>query len=191
MHCTVKKTLNLIIDSGNDYLVKVKGNQPNLQNSIKNIVETTKAVSISIVEETSRGRKEKRETRVYLPTSEVSDDWPALKRIIFVERNFESKNGSHNTQSYYISSLESNEALEFATGIRGHWNIKNRLHWVKDAIQREDSTSHKKGFASKNMSIIRNIAINIFRGNDYESVKHGSVYFASNVKILIKLLFRT
>jgi hypothetical protein len=105
MHCTVKKTLNLIINSGNDYLVKVKGNQPNLQKSIKNIVETTKAISISTKEETSRGRKEKRETRVYSPTTEVPDDWPGLKRIIFVERNFESKNGSHNTQSYYISSF--------------------------------------------------------------------------------------
>jgi len=191
MHCIVKKTLNLIINSGNNYLVKVKGNQRNLRESVKKIIETTKAVSIVTEEGTTRGREEKRETKVYLPTLEIPNDWPNLKRIIYVERTFKSKKDTHNTQSYYISSLRCNNATKFAKGIRGHWLIENRLHWVKDAIQKEDSTRHKSGYASRNMSIIRNIAINIFRGNRYNSVKHGSLFFASNVNILIKLLFRT
>jgi hypothetical protein len=41
------------------------------------------------------------------------------------------------------------------------------------------------------MSIIRNIAINIFRSNGYDSVKHATLFFASNVNVLIKILFRT
>lgn len=191
MHCIVKKTLKLIIDSENNYIVKLKANQRKLLNTVKHIVETTKAISNAEEKETKRGRREERKTKVYLPTSEIPDDWPSLKRIIYLERNFESKKSSHNTHSYYISSVESNNASEFAIGIRGHWLIENRLHWVKDVIQKEDSTKHKKGYASKNMSIIRNIAINIFRNNGYESVKHASLFFASNLKMLIKIISRT
>lgn len=108
-----------------------------------------------------------------------------------MERIFESKKTFHQTQSYYISSLLSNDATVFSTGIRGHWLIENKLHWVKDVIQKEDTTRHKSGNAAKNMSIIRNIAINIIRDNEYDSVKHATLFFASNVKELFKIIFRT
>jgi predicted transposase YbfD/YdcC len=108
-----------------------------------------------------------------------------------MERDFKRKGTIHSTKSYYISSLESNDASMFASGIRGHWLIENRLHWVKDVIQREDITKHNKGFASRNMSIIRNIAINIFRNEGKGSVKNASTFFASNVRVLINVLFRT
>jgi len=191
MHCIVKKTLKLILDSGNNFLVKVKGNTSRLLNAIKYIAETTKAVSIIQEKEINRGREERRKTEVYLPTSKIPEDWEGIKRIIHIERDFKSSKISHETHSYYISSVESNDSSEFATGIRGHWFIENKLHWVKDVIQKEDSTKHKKGFASRNMSVMRNIAINIFRGNGYESIKHASIFFASNVNVLIKILYRT
>jgi hypothetical protein len=45
MHCIVKKTLELIKDSGNDFLIKVKGNTRKLLRAVKQIVETTKVIS--------------------------------------------------------------------------------------------------------------------------------------------------
>lgn len=141
--------------------------------------------------QTKRGRKEKRITKIYLPTSQIPEGWCGLNRIIHVERVFERKEAFHQTHSFYISSLLSNDATIFSTGIRGHWLIENKLHWVKDAIQKEDSTRHKSGNASKNMSIVRNIAINVIRHNGYESIKHATLFFASNVKELIKTINRT
>lgn len=190
-HYIVKKTLQIIIEKENDYLVKVKGNQPNLLNATKDIVAATKPVSRFVQKENKRGRKEKRIIKVFLPTDIIPEDWPELNRIIHIERLFKSKRGIHHTHSYYISSLISNNAKLFAQGIRGHWYIENKLHWVKDAILKEDSTKHKMGSAAKNMSIIRNIAINILRGNGYTSTKHATLFFASNVKELINILFRT
>jgi predicted transposase YbfD/YdcC len=111
--------------------------------------------------------------------------------VIYIERIFSSKNGYHHTHSFYISSLLSNDAKLFASGIRGHWSIENNLHWVKDVILKEDTTKHKKGSAAKNMSILRNIAINVFRENDYSSTKHATLFFASNVKELLKIILRT
>lgn len=181
----------MILDSKNNYLVKVKGNQPKLLKSIKEIVDTSSVISSFTEEQTKRGRKEKRITKLYLPKSKIPDGWPKLNRIIHVERIFESKKVLHQTQSYYISSFLSKDAAKFSKGIRGHWFIENKLHWVKDVIQKEDITRHKSGYAAINMSIIRNIGINIIRGNEYESVKYATLFFASNVKELNKIIRRT
>lgn len=191
MHCTVKKTLNQIINGGNNYLVKLKGNQRKLLSSVKHIVDSSTAISITEEKQNKRGREEERITKIYLPTAQIPEGWPGLHRIIHVKRNFQSKMVNHITDSYYISSVISDDAALFSKGIRGHWLIENKLHWVKDVIQKEDSTKHGSGYASKNMSLIRNIAINIFRNNGYDSVKHATLFFASNVTVLIKILSRT
>ena len=187
----VKKTLEVILKSENNYLVKVKTNQPRLFNGIKQIVDTSAEISSFTENQAQRGRKEKRITKIYLPTSDIPEDWPGINRIIHVERIFERKEALHKTNSFYISSLSSDDAVEFAKGIRGHWLIENQLHWVKDVIQKEDSTRHKKGYAAKNMSIMRNIAINIIRENGHNSIKHATMFFASNVKELFKVIIRT
>jgi predicted transposase YbfD/YdcC len=46
-------------------------------------------------------------------------------------------------------------ASEFADGIRGHWGIENRLHWVKDVVFKEDSSRIRTGNAPANFSIVR------------------------------------
>ena len=159
--------------------------------SVKDIVDTTTAISCRKEKQNKRGREEERITKIYLPTTQIPEGWAELNRIIHVRRNFRSKIRKHSSDSYYISSVLSDDAAIFSTGIRGHWLIENRLHWVKDVIQKEDSTKNNSGHASKNMSLIRNIAINIFRNNEYDSIKHATIFFASNIKVLMKTLCRT
>jgi predicted transposase YbfD/YdcC len=159
--------------------------------AVKQIAQTFGPINQYNQIKRTRGRNERRLVSLYLPTKAISQDWPKLKRVIYVERIFSSRNGYHHTHSYYISSLLSNDAKLFATGVRGHWSIENNLHWVKDVILKEDTTRHKKGYAAKNMSILRNIAINVFRENDYSSTKHATLFFASNVKELLKIILRT
>jgi predicted transposase YbfD/YdcC len=139
----------------------------------------------------TRGRNERRFVSIYPTNDMIPQGWPELNRIIHVERIFSSRKGYHHTHSYYISSLISDDAKEFASGIRGHWSIENNLHWVKDVVLKEDSTRHRKGYAAKNMSILRNIAINVFRENEYSSIKHATLFFASNVKELLEIILRT
>ena len=159
--------------------------------AVQEIVRTSEPINQFNQKERTRGRNERRLVSLYLPTKAISQDWPKLNRVIYVERIFSSRNGYHHTESFYISSLLSNNAKLFATGIRGHWSIENNLHWVKDVILKEDTTKHKKGYSAKNMSILRNIAINVFRENNYSSTKHATLFFASNVKELLKIIFRT
>ena len=187
----VKKTLQIVVGQENNYLVKVKRDQPKLYKALGQIVqETTFLDQFNDIKKT-RGRIERRLVSIYQANDLIPEGWPLLKRVIHVERIFSSTKGYHHTHSYYISSLSTNDARLFALGIRGHWAIENQLHWVKDVILKEDTTQHRKGGAAKNMSVLRNIAINIFRKNEYSSTKHASLFFASNVKELLKIIFRT
>jgi predicted transposase YbfD/YdcC len=190
MHYIVKKTLQVIINQGCDYLVKVKGNERNLFKAAKQITENTTTMGHFNEVKRTRGRNERRFVSLFASNELIPQGWPSLNRIIHVERIFSSKKGYHHTHSYYASSLLSDDAQLFACGIRGHWKIENNLHWVKDVVLKEDITRHR-GLAARNMSILRNIAINVFRKNEYSSIKHATLFFASNVKELLEIIFRT
>jgi len=180
--------LKTIAESGNDYIVKVKSNQPKLLKAIKETVENSVPADFFKTEEKSRGRYEKREISVYYPSENIPDGWSELNRIVYAERRFETAEGLHESRSYCISSVKSDDAQYFADGIRGHWHIENRLHYVKDVIMREDTSGIKNVNAAANLSVFRNIAINIVRGNGFDSVKNASVFFACNIKKLLKIM---
>ena len=90
--------------------------------------------------------------------------------------------------SYYVSSLKNGDAEIIALGIRRHWSIENRLHWVKEVIQNEDKSKIKKENGIINLSILKNIAINISRQNGFASIKYATIFFASNIKKLYKII---
>ncbi len=183
-----KKTTQVIINSNNDYVIGVKGNQPNL---LKQITTTTKdktqIITSSIISERSKGRVEKREVYVSNNISGISEEWIGLKSLIRVERTVIEKNKERNETSFYISSLVT-DAYGFNIGIRRHWGIENRLHYVKDVTFKEDDSKIKKGNAAENFSLIRNIAINIFRINGQKNMKQATRLVANDIKKLKKLL---
>ncbi len=89
--------------------------------------------------------------------------------------------------NYYISSLVS-KAVTFANGIRQHWGIENRLHWVKDVIAGVDAAPFSNYNAATNWSIIRNIAINITRMSGYDSLTKAQRFLAHDIDKLFLLL---
>ncbi|MBF0241535.1 MAG: ISAs1 family transposase [Desulfamplus sp.] len=188
MLCIVKKTVNVIVTSGNDYVIQVKENQPSLLNTIKTVVENNEPISICHHNDKSRGRNEQRSVVVFLPPVSGVEEWKGLQRIIHVKRQTTRNGRTSSKDSYYITSLNIDDAEQFATGIRGHWSIENRLHWVKDVIQYEDDAGIKKGNGIETLSLLKNAAINICREIGFDSIKAASIYFASNVKELLKKL---
>lgn len=120
----------------------------------------------------------------------MKDIWKGLQRIIHVERRFVRKDKKTKSHCYYISSLDSDDAEMFEKGIRGHWSIENRLHWVKDVMQYEDDSGIKKGNGIETLSILKNVAINISRELGFDSIKGANIHFASNIKELMTC-FRT
>ena len=64
------------------------------------------------------------------------------------------------TVRYYISSADLT-AEKFATAIRNHWHVENKLHWRLDVVMNEDDCKIRRGNAAELFSGIRHIAINI------------------------------
>ena len=67
-----------------------------------------------------------------------------------------------------ISSLTAEQALE---GLRGHWEIENRLFWVRDVSGDEDRWNGRA--IGLGLSGVRNIAINILRRLGYRYIPDG------------------
>jgi predicted transposase YbfD/YdcC len=135
----------------------------------------------------TRGRTERRSIHLYKNINAISPDWLGLKRLILVERTVHTKEKRTYQKAYYISDIRSNKATFFAKHIRHHWCIENKLHWVKDVIMNEDHSKTVMGMAAENISIMRNIAINLFRAHGYSSIKYAMEFCANNFKKLIKL----
>jgi predicted transposase YbfD/YdcC len=125
--------------------------------------------------------------------------WTRLNCLIVVEKQWYQKEKNtrktdremlcFNSVAYYISDLVLS-AQVFAEGIRGHWGIENRLHWVKDVILKEDNNRIKHQNGAVNMAIFNNVAINFLRQNFDDSVKYSQILFGQNVKELFPK-FRT
>jgi len=175
----------VIIASGNHYIIQVKGNQKLLRNQIKiNTEDDIKSVDIQEIKTQHKGRIEHRKVCVYKNLTGISTDWIGLKRIIRVERMTIKNQLISQETAYYISSVRSNKADKFAKHIQQHWGIENRLHWVKDVSMKEDISRTAKGNAAENISIMRNITINLFRTNGFDSIKYATQFYANNFKEL-------
>jgi len=84
----------------------------------------------------------------------IDCDWLGAKTCIQVERIGMRSGKQYLQTNYYISSLVS-KAVTFVQGIRQHWGIENRLHWVKDVIFGEDIAPFTNCNAAANWSIVR------------------------------------
>ena len=187
MPCTAKKTIKLLADGGNDYVITVKGNQPRLLAQLKTIAGAQKPWERFVDIEKNRGRTTCRLVSVFAHLHDIDFDWLGAKSCIQVERIGIRSGNQYLQTSYYISSLVS-KAMTFAEGIRQHWGIENRLHWVKDVIFGEDAAPFSNSNAATNWSIIRNIAINIARMSGYDSLTKAERFLAHDIDKLFSLL---
>lgn len=191
MPCIVKKTLQEIVKSENHYLVKVKGNQPKLLESVKQTVIESKPVSSYTEEAIVRGRLEIRETFLFSRQDNMAQGWESIRSVAYVKRNFLSKTKEHQTESFYVSDLNTTDAKFIAEGIRSHWGIENKLHYTKDVIMREDAECTKNKKAAPKLTLFRNFAFNILKTKN-KSIKYATEIFANyNVKELVEIIIRT
>ena len=122
-----KKTLEAIAYSGNDYLVKVKTNQPKLYQQIE--TESNQQTAKQIVEhqEKTRDRNSYRKVEVFEPPKNLDPLWIGVGSVIKVERSGTRAQESYQRIGYYLCSL-SPQSRRLADGIREHWLIENSLH---------------------------------------------------------------
>lgn len=189
-----KKTIAAIIDSGNDYLVTLKGNQPRLYAACQAITASRPADDCDDRCNQAHGRHERRIVGVWdAPAAgdplAIDASWSSLRRIIRVERLRSIAGAAVSTETtYYISSRVGDTAYALGGLIRGHWGIENRLHWVKDVQQNEDANRIRGENAPSNISLLKTWVLSLFRINGYDSIKNATIRFANKIPQLMALM---
>ena len=108
--------------------------------------------------------------KTFLVSAPIADSWTASRIIVYLKRERTVKKVTTITHSYYLSNIKES-AKEFLNGIRSHWGIENRLHYVKDVSFKEDESKIRSGNAPAVISLIRNLVLNIARLNGQNSIK--------------------
>ena len=97
-------------------------------------------------------------------------DFPHCAQVARIERITElSKSGKVRQEVVYvITSLSPEKASpqRLLSLNRGHWEIENRLHWVRDVAFAEDLSQIRTGAGPRVMATLRNLAISLIRLHD-------------------------
>jgi hypothetical protein len=83
---------------------------------------------------------------------------------------------------------QSDAATVGRRGIRGHWGIENRLHWVKDVVFDEDRSTIHMGQAPANLSLLRAIMLNVLRRSGYSSITSAQRFLANDIDKILSLV---
>ncbi len=149
-----------------DYVMALKANQGTLYEDVKwlfNNVYELEEDSFAETHKVNRGRDEYRSCTVISDISYLeTHNWPKLNTVAKLVSERKIQGRITREVRYYLSSLEPT-AAEFLHIVRSHWEIENKLHWVLDVIFHEDQHSYAKPWGVENMSVLRQLALNLFR----------------------------
>lgn len=188
MRLAPKKTAQTIIDSNNDYLGVLKGNQSGL---LKAVTANFQAKETSKKIEKGHGRIEKRTVSIS-ENLEGIPDFPGLKTLIRVHAERRVNRASmleitHETR-YYVASF-SDTAKAFAARIRGYWGVENKVHYVRDVTQGEDASRLRTSPLVQIWAVARNFTLNLYRDNGFKNMAQTQRYSGFGFSTL-KTLFR-
>ena len=168
---TQRESAQTILDSGGDYLLVVKENQPTLH---ADIVATfapaaadTGLVGDACTVTQHGGRVECR--RLVAATALVGySDRPGLRQVLRLERRVLHKGTGkllHAEVAYAVTSAPPRRATppRLLAVWRGHRSVENQLHYIRDTAFAEDRSPVRAGHAPQVMAAFRNAAIGLIR----------------------------
>ena len=116
--------------------------------------------------------------------------WPGLQQVCRLQRTTIRGNKTTVEIAYAITSLPSSRATA-ATILPhwvGHWRIENRLHWVRDAVFREDNCRANVGHSPQNLAACRNVGLSLLRLAGVKEILPALRRFSSRPLELLKFL---
>ena len=191
---TQRHVAQTIVDKGGDSVMIVKDNQPQLRADIELVFalppvgdqqETTRTVDIG------HGRIEQRN----LTTSKALvgySDWPGLAQVFELGRHVITQKTTEERVEvvYGVTSLspERGTPERLLALVRGHWQIENRSHWVRDVTFDEDRSQVRCGSLPQVMAALRNTTIGLLRWAGYSNIAAACRRFAAQPELALTLI---
>ena len=169
LHCRAD-TAQVILDTGADYALALKANQPTLLAQAQALIEAADP-AVEAIPGPAKAH-DRVEGRAALVVAATHIDFPGLAAVGRVETHCKRAGAPEPiiVRFFLLSTpLSSERLLEVA---QTHWTIENQLHWVLDVALLEDASRSRKDNAPQNLAIIRKMALNTLRQHpDKGSIK--------------------
>jgi len=145
-----------IVQAGGDYVLPVKGNQPDLRHAIQELCAQHRTdpqpERLAETDDRAHGRRELRSLRSVPLTAADGLTWGQARQVFRLERRrfYRDRQGKDRysyTVTYGITSLtpQAADAARLLSLVRGHWGIEVRSHWIRDTTLREDASRTATG----------------------------------------------
>ena len=209
---TQRKFCQEILDRQADYCLPVKANQKQLYEDIRDLFQPFDETDPPEVER-RRFENLHAEVGAHLQTyTDIADekgkiitrtltastlltqhtDWPGLQQVYQYTTHQQQKKTGHVKccVRYGITSLtpERASAADLLKLCREHSTIENKIHWVRDAVFREDASSVRTGVIPQVMAAMRNTALCILRFTGRTKITDALQYFAAQPKLAVNLI---
>lgn len=193
---TQRRLCAQIVAQGGDYLLAVKGNQPELAAEIAELFtgcahdSSAPPVARLRTVDKGHGRLEIRE----LEASSLLNDWvawPAVGQVLKQScRRITLKTGSvTETVRYGITSLGVGTDLGLIARLwRGHWSIENKVHYVRDVTCREDAGQAYRGNTPQVLAALRNAVLTLLRVCGWSRIADALRHFAAHPRNALALV---
>jgi predicted transposase YbfD/YdcC len=181
---TQADTAQAILGRHADYVMTVKGNMPTLRRQLKKLPwASVPAVSSA---GTGHGRRARRTIKVALAPAWV--DFTGAAQVAQVRRTVTKKGKKTVEVVYLITSDRTVDPATLAAWVRGHWEIENKLHWVRDVTYQEDKSLVRTGNAPRVMATLRSLAISLLRLDGHANIAAANRRHARDPQRTLKLL---
>jgi len=190
-----------VMDAGGDYLVIVKENQATLLRAIATLFASRADLALTAASLPAWDMREattvdkghgRLEVRHLVASTELNDylDWPALAQVMLIERTWWERGERKTAVRYGITSLpaEVAGADRLLTLVRGHWQIENGLHYVKDVTMGEDRSLIHKGQGPSIMAILRDTVVSVLHRAGWRTIAERLRFYSGNAHAALALL---
>jgi predicted transposase YbfD/YdcC len=188
----------LVVSLGGDYLLIVKDNQPRLHEDIRLLFDPPAKIALPLLDSRQatsidHGHGRHFDKRHLIASTDLVgySDWPHLAQVFRLERTWQESGKGKVQVRYGITSLPADLApaqrlLELK---RGHWQIENRHHYVKDVTLREDASSIHQGNGPSILAILRDLAFSLLHHAGHRAIASRLRYHSTHPQAALALLF--
>lgn len=188
-------------EAGGDYLLIVKENQPAAARALAALFASRADAALAAAslprwdmrEATTVDKGHGRlEVRHLIASCELNDylDWPGLGQVLMIERVWWERGKRRAAVRYALTSLPPTaaDAERLLALVRGHWEIENGLHYVKDVTLGADRSRIRKGHGPSVMAILRDTVVSVLHRAGWRTIAERLRFYSGDPHAALALL---